>query len=118
MPETRKNTTTTVTIASGASLSDEIDMCLYAGMEVHMPSAWTAASIGFYLSRTSGGTFIGPAKDEDGNILQIDSPAVDEPYSTPAELFAARFVKLFSHDGSGNAVNQAADRVLGIDLKA
>ena len=121
MPETRKNTTLTATIATGGNLSDEIDMTLYAGMIVHMPSTWDSASIGFYVSSISGGIFTGPLKDDDGNIIQIDSPSVDEPYAAPAGLFPARFVKLFSHDGSGNAVNQTTggtDREIAVDLKA
>ena len=47
----------TVTIANGAALADAIDMRRYSFLIVHMPAAWTAASIGFHVSDSLGGTY-------------------------------------------------------------
>lgn len=116
----RKSTKTTVTIASGAAVSGELEMREASGGVVLMPAAWTAASIGFQVSdelHDSGGTFY-PLKDDDGNLVQIDSPAVDEAYSIPAAVFAAARFRLWSQDGSGNNTNQGAERVLTVFLKS
>ena len=54
--------------------------------------------------------------------MQIESdatPAIaSESYPLPAEIFAAQWVKLWSQNGAGVGVNQGADRVFLLDLKA
>jgi len=106
----------TATIASGAALSDEFRFDGFALAVIHMPSTWTAASIGFKVASASGGTFL-PLYDEDGTLVQIDSPTADKAYVAPAELAAAQYVKLWSQDGSGNDANQAAARSIPVDVK-
>jgi len=116
----RQNTTVTAIIAESAALSGEIDMRQYAGAILHMPAAWTAASIGFQVSATSGGTFT-PLYDEYGSLVQITGtsvPTVDRSYVLPAKLFAGLYVKLWAQNGSGTDVNQAAARSIAVDLKA
>ena len=105
-----------VVIANGANLSGEIDMQKVAFLLIHMPAAWTAASIGFKVSQESGGTFL-PLYDDDGSLVQIDSPTASKAYVAPAALAAARFVKLWSQDGTGSNTAQGAERTLGVDLK-
>ena len=113
----RDNAVKSVTIASGGNLSDAIDFRRFSFLTVHMPSAWTAASIGFKISGSAGGTFQA-LYDDDGNLVQIDSPSASATYSAPAALGGAHFVKLWSQNGSGSNTNQAAARTLALDLKA
>lgn len=114
---TRRVRTQTVTIASGANLSDAIDFRSFAGGIVHMPAAWTAASIGFKVSSTMAGTYL-PLFDDDDALVQIDSAAVDQAYQINDAVFASSYVKLWSQDGSEGDTNQAAARSLIVDLKS
>jgi len=107
----------TATIASGANLSDAIDFQAFSVLVVHMPAAWTAASIGFKVSNTQDGTYQA-AYDDNGALLQIDSPAASKSYVSPAQLSACHWVKLWSQDGAGANTNQAAARSLRCGLKA
>jgi hypothetical protein len=105
------------TIASGGNLSDAFDFRAYTMGLIHMPAAWTAASIGFKVCNTAGGTYL-PLYDKNGSLVQITSPAASKAYALPAELAGAHFVKLWSQDGTGSNSNQAAARTLVVDLKA
>jgi len=114
----RKSVTETVNIANGANLSTEIiDMRDYSLLLIHMSAIWTAASIGFKVASEAAGDFL-PLYDDNGTLVQIDSPAVDCAYSAPAEVAVCRFVKLWSQDGTGTDTNQTAARVLLVDKKA
>lgn len=113
----RSKAVITLTIASGASVSDTFDFSTYAGGHIIMPATWTAASIGFKVCDTATGTFL-PLYDKDAALVQISSPAVDKAYSLPADLFGAVFVQLFSQDGAGSATNQGGDRSVKIVLKS
>ena len=104
-------------IANGAAVSDAIELSQFSGMIVQMPAAWTAASIGFKVCNTPDGTFL-PLYDDDGLLVQIDSPAVDKAYSAPAPVFAAMYIQLWSQDGSASATNQGAARTLTVTMKA
>ena len=106
-----------VEIASSGNLSEVIDGSFFAGSAVIMPSAWTAASIGFKVCDTRDGTFV-PYYDEDGTLVQMDSPAVDTCQEVPAKLFPVHFFKLWSQDGSGSNTAQAAARTLRVMLKS
>jgi hypothetical protein len=117
MPFLRSHGVKSLTIASGAALSGAIDIRPYTMMTVHMPAAWTAASLGFYVSTSKGGTYL-PLYDDDGNLLQIDSPAASKAYTLPAAVAASHFIKLWSQDGSASNTNQAAARTLILDLKS
>ena len=107
----------TVTIAKTANLSEEIDMSDKALLALHMPSAWTAASIGFKASPTPGGTFQ-PVYNSNGVLVQISSPTASKTYIAPAEIAACRYIKLWSQDGSGANKAQGAERAIGVELKA
>jgi hypothetical protein len=112
----RDHTTVDVTIANGASLSQAIDFRQFSLMTVRMPATWTAASIGFKVSDTAGGTF-SPLYDDGGSLVQISSPTANNAYVAPAEVAAGHWVKLWSQNGSGSDTNQAAARTLAVDLK-
>jgi len=112
----RRFTTTALTIANSGHLSDELDMRGSSMLIVHMPAAWTAASIGFQVSPTTGGTFI-PLYDDDGNLLQIDAPTASKAYQAPDGIAGSGFVKLWSQDGSGSNTAQGAERSIPVTLK-
>ena len=117
MSRIRLNANMTVTLSASTHLTGAIPFSEFAGGVVHMPAAWTAASIGFKVSSTADGTFL-PLYDDDGDLVQIDSPAVDCTYAFPDAVFPCRFVKLWSQDGSAADEAQAAARTLVVDLKA
>jgi len=113
----RGTTSKSLTIANGEAVTEAFEMANHAGGIVLMPAAWTAASIGFQISTTAGGTFY-PLYDSDGSLVEISSPAVDNAYSIPAEVFGAAWVKLWSQDGAASDTNQGAERTIGVILKS
>ena len=117
MPFLRSHGVKSVTIANAGNLSDAIDMRPYTMATVHMPAAWTTASIGFKVSTSKGGTFL-PLYDDDGNLVQIDSPTASKAYTVPAAVAAAHYIKLWSQDGSASNTAQGAARTLVLDLKS
>jgi hypothetical protein len=104
-------------MANNGNLSTEFDMRKYAGGRVYMPDDWDSASIGFKVCSTRHGTYQ-IARDDDGNLIQIDSPVADNSYSFPAALWDAFYVKLWSQDGSGNDTAQTPARTFTVTLKA
>lgn len=112
----RSSTSNSVTIASSGNLSSALEMSGASGGIIQMPAAWTAASIGFKVCNTVDGTYL-PLYDQDGVLVQIDSPAVDKAYTMPTELFGALYVKLWSQNGSGTNTNQGAARTLTVTIK-
>ena len=106
-----------MTIANGASLSDVLCMDGHAGGVVIMPGTWTAASIGFKVCDTSGGTFV-PLYDASGGLVQIQSPTASNAYVLPEELYGCRYVKLWSQNGSGTNTNQGGARSLTVMMKS
>lgn len=113
----RRCHTQTVTIASGAAVSDAFDFHLFSMMILLMPAAWTSASVGFKVCPTEDGTYL-PLYDADGDIVEVATPSVNCAYDTPAIIPAAHWVKLWSQDGSGNDTNQGAERVVTLMMKA
>jgi hypothetical protein len=114
----RRSETTTLTIASGANLSDELDFTEHSMLIIHMPAAWTAASIGFHVAHTTGGTFQ-PLYDQLGNLVQVAGPPVaSRDYQAPPEVAGCRYVKLWSQNGAGANVNQGAERSMAVTIKA
>ena len=103
------------TIANGAAVSGEIDVRGKLVIVVHMPGAWTAASLGIKAAPSSGGTFQA-VYDEDGSLVSKTVAASKTYRFKVAEIFGLRYVKLWSQDGSGNDTNQGAARTLNVDL--
>ena len=106
----------TATIANGAALSDAIDIRGVIRGEVLIPSAWTAADMGFQRSSTVGGTFV-PAANALGNLIEITlTTPTDRSFSIPDDVFSASFIKLWSQT-AGAGVNQGAARSVVVNLK-
>lgn len=112
----RDRDTVTVTIESGQALSDTFDFRDMAGAILHMPAAWTAADIGFYVSPTGVAGSFQPLYDDVNAIVQVDGPTAGSSHVIPAEVFAAHYVQLWSQN-AGVDENQAADRVIQLSLK-
>jgi hypothetical protein len=111
-------TTLTLTIANGASLSDEADLEGRSLVGIYMPSAWTAANLTFQVAHTSGGTFQ-DAYDDAGSEVTVTAAASRYIGLTSADalcLSAARFLKVRSGT-TGTPVNQAAERSIVLVLK-
>lgn len=115
MASIRETRVQTVTIANGAALSEAIDMTEQSAGNIYMPAAWTAASIGIQSCYDSGGTFL-PLYDDSGTLVEA-TVAVDRCVKLPPEVFACRYIKLWSQT-AGSGVNQGADRSIVVELKA
>lgn len=104
-----------VTIANGASLSDEKTAGLSGDIVgIVMPTAWTAADITFESPLQDGATF-GQIVGADGNPIKITAP----PASTTVLFLAGTEPRLpgrFKIRSGTTAVpvNQGAARTLGI----
>ena len=105
----------TVTIASGANVSDEFDMRGYSMVGIQFP-AMTACSVGLQVSEASGGTFL-KLYDDDGNLLQVDTVTGTEARQAPDGWAGVHYAKLWSQDGSGNNTAQGAARTIVVTLK-
>ena len=104
-----------VTILNGEALSDGVVFGKYSRGVIHMPAAWTAADIGFHVSSEVDGTYQ-PLYDG-ANPVVISGPDADLVFPLPAALAPALFFKLWSNT-AGADENQAADRVITVELKA
>jgi hypothetical protein len=121
MPTTqRESAFTVVTIEAGESESTAFQFYSYMGGTVLVPAAWTSANIGFLVSHLRNTGFYA-LKNENGNLVELESVVPSGWYNLPAELFGARYVKLWSKttaSGVDTDVNQAAERELYLMLKA
>ncbi len=106
------------TIKNGASLStDAIDLGGYLAFALLMPAAWTAAVITLLACDTKDGNYK-PVYDDSGNEVSL-TVAADRVIAIDAaasKIAALRFIRLRSGTAAA-AVNQAADRDIGILLK-
>jgi len=109
----------TVTIAAGAAVSGAFSFEGYNAAIIEMPAAWTTADLGLKVGGSDGATFV-PLKDRAngyGEDVSIDAAAAAVAYPLPGWVLAAPWVKLWSHNGSGVDVNQAALRTFKVFLK-
>jgi hypothetical protein len=109
-----------VTIALGAALSGAVDISKYAHGIVIIPSGWTTADLGIQVAASEAGTYV-PLKDrlnQYGTDASIDAVAASSAYPLPSWVFAAGWIKLWSHNGAGVGVNQDAARTLTLLLKS
>lgn len=111
-PET---TTATIDISDDAALSDVINKIGHASMAVHMPAAWTAASLGLKAAPTEDGTY-SPVYDRNGSLVSISVDASRVIVFDMEVVTALRYIKLWSHNGSGTDEDQAEDRTFYVDL--
>ncbi len=108
-----------VTIASGASLTPEIDLFDSSGelgrLEIiQMPATWTAANLTFQIADASGGTFNNQYDDE-GNEAVVVADASRSIDINSDITKGMRYIKIRSGT-SGTPVNQGAARTLKLHI--
>ena len=113
---TRTTRSQEVVIASGAALSEPVNVKEDSMGVVHMPAAWTVADIGFHVSTEVDGTYL-PLFDESGVLVVISGPIADQSYTIPARVAGVKYAKLWSNL-AGADENQGAARTLIFDRKA
>jgi len=102
-------TTTTTTIANGASLSGIVDLGSNDLVGIIMPSAWTAASLTFQFS--IDGTNFYDAYSATAELSSTAAAASRMISINAANYDMGRYIKIRSGT-SATPVNQAADRIL------
>lgn len=104
-----------VVIASGASLSDAIDVTGHVIVGLSLPTIDNAA-LTFQVAEKSDGTFRN-LYDDAGNEVVIPASTGARSVAVPAELVGWSFVKVRSGT-SGAAVNQTAERTIRVQALA
>lgn len=112
----RESYTQRTLIPNGTAFSGTLSFYEFAYGIVHMPAAWTAADIGFYVASELNGTFQ-ELFDSGGTRVEITGPAADLAMQVPTEVLAARYIQLWSQSAGVN-VNQLAERELFMDMKS
>lgn len=104
--------TTTVTIASGASLSGAADLDQYTLAAVVLPAAWTAAALTFQVTY-DGTNYFDLSDYFDGEVTVSSTIAVASKAISlrPSQFLRVAGVKVRSGT-SGTPVNQAAARII------
>lgn len=97
-------------IASGSSLSPEINLSGSRLFAINMPASWTTANLTFQGSDKAGGTY-NDIYDEDGNEVSVTVAASQFIILEPAKFLGLRNLKIRSGTSS-SAVNQGADRTI------
>ena len=98
----------TATIASGASLSDEVRVPGgKAVVVIQMPASWTTANLTFQVSLDGANYY--NLYDDLGGEVTVNAAASRIIRLVPADWWAAPFLKIRSGT-SGTPVNQAGDR--------
>jgi hypothetical protein len=115
----------TVTIASGAAVSEQVEIKDLAllGVAVLVPGPWTAANIGLEVSMNGGttGTWT-PVYDETGTRVMVTnvSASARRLYFLPTASFACvryNFLRLVSvNTSTGANVNQGGARALELSI--
>ena len=106
----RRNATASVTIASGATESDELVLDGYAMGMVHLPSTFDGTSLTFMVSPTFGGTYVA-LEDSSGASISLTVEA-SKAYALPEALFGAPYCKLVA--GSSQTTT---DTVIPVTLR-
>jgi hypothetical protein len=109
--------TMTVTIPEGEALSGPIDMRGYVTLDVLMPAAFTGTILGFQHAITSNPATAAPLI-ESGAYITADPITVSTWEVAPYQLAGSHFIYLWSTDGLGADVVQAAARTFTIALKS
>ena len=106
------------TIASGQSLSDEIDLEGYSLLGIIMPGSWTAAGLSFEAAQSPGGSFqdLHDSAGAEAVVTAAASRAIGLAGVTAEALAPFRIIKIRSGT-SAVPVNQAAARTLELVLK-
>ena len=108
--------TVTATIASGAALSNVIDVRGYRVAGIMMPGTWTAAKVSFRCCDTSGGTFLDVYNDANAEVsMDVTAAKVHMINTLRNQLSGLSYIKLRS-GVTATPVNQAADREITLIL--
>jgi hypothetical protein len=105
-----------VTIASGTSLSPEVTTGGKTLLGIAMPAAWDAAGITFLVSVDGGVTWL-DLYDQTGANVALVAGASQYILLDPTLFSGINDLKVQS-GATGAAVNQGADRVLTLVLRA
>jgi hypothetical protein len=115
MPAGVRFTTQTVTIANGASLSNEVDLETKTLIAIDMPSSWTTANLTLQASvdnSTWDNVF-----DSLGTEVTILAAASRFILLNPADFVSVRYLKVRSGT-SGTPVNQGGARTITLIVRA
>ena len=96
----RISTTQPITVSTGLGAATVIQCAEAAAMLLHVPAYAIAAQvITYYSSNEAAGTYVKMKYYQTDTVI---SQTISEAgmYSTPAELFAAKFIKIVSITGS------------------
>lgn len=104
-----------VTIGSGASLSNAVDLSGLTVVGIQMPGAWTAANL--TLQASSDGNTFADVYDSAGTELTITADASRFIPLAPAAMVAYPALKLRSGTAAAG-VNQGADRDITLVARA
>lgn len=125
-PIDRNNAQVPITIPAGAAVpaneATPIDFRGFAGGAIHVPSAWTAANLGFRYSLDGSDTWL-IARKKDGSAIEISGiqTAQASAYELPPELFGFACALIpwskSATIGTETDVNQGAQRILTFMLK-
>lgn len=111
--EAAQVTTTTASIANGASLSGAVDSSAGRLARIDMPASWTAANLTFQIS-SDNATWLN-LYDALGAEYTVQAAASRGLIVPLIDFLGARYIKIRSGTAAA-AVNQGADRVLTLTL--
>src|SRR5579885_1664348 len=103
----------TATIASGQALSAAVNLGAKTLVGVAMPAAWDVADLSFQVSVDGGTTWL---EFSDGALVSR-TVAAGQFLSLDPSLFAGVTAIKVRSGSAASAVNQSADRALGLAVK-
>jgi len=109
-----------VTFKNATCETEPFDLREFECLQVYMPSAWTAASLGMKVSPVLNTTFKTLYATDvcctTAVYVQCASVQANGAYTFPEAAKCSAYVRLWSHK-SGVDENQGAERVVGVSLK-
>ncbi len=115
----RSKSTTTVTILTGASLSNTVDLAGKTVVGIEMPAGWDAAALSFQTAASAAAN-VGDLYDEDGEVSIPTGSVVANGvigFQKIARFEHAEFIAVRSGP-TGSAVNQTAERIITLIVEA
>ncbi|MBI1274201.1 MAG: hypothetical protein GC131_09000 [Alphaproteobacteria bacterium] len=105
-----------VTIASGQSITSDLNLGGLRLFGIVMPASWTAANLTFQSSHDYGITW-NNVYDKQGTEYNITAAAARFILIDPVDFASLQYLRLRSGT-SGTPVNQAADRTVNFVLRS
>lgn len=109
MPEIeRRYIEKSMVMADGVAITTApIDMSIYAGGMVLIPTGWVAANLGFKISTDYAGTFT-LLRDDTGVPVQISGIITDAAgwHKLPDDLFGAHWLHLWSKSATAATITE------------